>query len=54
MINVTGRIARQAHSVTIHLCQHWPSRQSWLRLIAAARTPRLIIHMRQTAASAAN
>jgi hypothetical protein len=55
MINLAGRIARHASSVTIHLPQHWPLAAAVAAIVrGSARTTRLTIHMRQTAAGAAN
>jgi hypothetical protein len=39
LINLAGRIARHARSVTIHLPAHWPWQHSWLQLFAAAHPP---------------
>jgi hypothetical protein len=39
LINLAGRIARHARSITIHLPQHWPWQQPWLRVFAAAHAP---------------
>jgi hypothetical protein len=39
LINVAGRIARHARTVTIHLPRHWPWQQPWLRLFAATHGP---------------
>jgi hypothetical protein len=39
LINVAGWVARHARGLTIHLPQHWPSKQRWLRLFATAHAP---------------
>jgi hypothetical protein len=39
LINLAGRIARHARSVTIHLPEHWPWPHPWLRLFTAAHAP---------------
>jgi hypothetical protein len=39
LINVAGRIARHARSLTIHLPEHWPWQQPWLRLFTATHPP---------------
>ena len=39
LINLAGRIARHARTVTIHLPIHWPWQQPWHRLFAAAHAP---------------
>ena len=39
LINLAGRIARHARSVTIHLPEHWPWQHPWLRLFTAAHAP---------------
>ena len=39
LINIAGRIARHARCLTIHLPEHWPWQQPWLRLFAATHPP---------------
>ncbi|HEX6658335.1 MAG TPA: IS1380 family transposase [Ilumatobacter sp.] len=39
LINLAGRIARHARSLTIHLPEHWPWQHSWRRLFDAAHGP---------------
>lgn len=39
LINVAGRIARHARSLTIHLPEHWPWQQHWLQLFTSVRPP---------------
>ena len=39
LINVAGRIARHARRLTIHLPEHWPWQEPWLRLFAADHPP---------------
>jgi hypothetical protein len=39
LINVAGRIARHARRLTIHLPEHWPWQEPWLRLFSATHPP---------------
>jgi hypothetical protein len=39
LINIAGRIARHARTLTIHLPQRWPWHHEWLRLFTAAHAP---------------
>jgi hypothetical protein len=39
LINLAGRIARHARSVTIHLSEHWPWQHFWIRLLTAVHPP---------------
>jgi hypothetical protein len=39
LISIAGRIARHARGVTIHLPEHWPWQQPWLRLFTTAHAP---------------
>ena len=38
-INLAGRIARHARSVTVHLPEQWPWQHPWLRLFTATHAP---------------
>jgi hypothetical protein len=39
LINVAGRVARHAHTLTIHLPVQWPWQRPWLRLFTTAHAP---------------
>jgi hypothetical protein len=39
LVNVAGRIAQHARTITIHLPRHWPWQHEWLRLFASVHAP---------------